>query len=84
MRRAGIEARSPSCRPRPHDLRHSFAVRTLTSWYRDGLDVEARLPKLSTYLGHVHPANTYWYLSAPPELLSLAAERLEYATEDRP
>lgn len=84
VRRAGIERRSPSCRPRPHDLRHSFAVRTLIGWYRDGADVEAQLPRLSTYLGHVHPANTYWYLSAAPELLGLAAERLERATEVRP
>jgi integrase len=84
VRRAGIEARSSACRPRPHDLRHSFAVRTLIGWYRDGLDVEARLPKLSTYLGHVHPAGTYWYLSAAPELLGLAAERLERSTEARP
>lgn len=84
VRRAGIEARSASCRPRPHDLRHSFAVRTLIGWYRDGLDVESRLPKLSTYMGHVHPRNTYWYLSAAPELLGLAAERLEHATEGRP
>lgn len=83
VRRAGIEVRSPSCRPRPHDLRHSFAVRTLIGWYRDGLDVQARLPKLSTYLGHVHPANTYWYLSAAPELLGLAADRLEHAMEPR-
>lgn len=84
VRRAGIQARSSSCRPRPHDLRHSFAVRTLTGWYRDGLDVEAKLPKLSTYLGHVHPANTYWYLSAAPELLGLAAERLEHSSEPQP
>ena len=83
VRRAGIEARSAKCRPRPHDLRHSFAVRTLVGWYRDGADVEAQLPKLSTYLGHVHPANTYWYLSAAPKLLGLAAERLEHATEAR-
>ncbi len=84
VRRAGIEPRSPSCRPRPHDLRHSFAVRTLIGWYRDGLEVEAKLPKLSTYLGHVHPAGTYWYLSGAPELLVLAAERLEHTTEARP
>lgn len=82
--RAGIEARSRSCRPRPHDLRHAFAVRTLTGWYRDGVDVEANLPKLSTYMGHVLPANTYWYLSAAPELLALAAGRLEASREERP
>jgi integrase/recombinase XerD len=81
VRRAGIEARSPSCRPRPHDLRHSFAVRALTGWYRDGVDVEPNLPKLSTYMGHVVPAHTYWYLSAAPELLALAAQRLETARE---
>ena len=83
VRRAGIEARSATCRPRPHDLRHSFAVRALTGWYRDGVDVEANLPTLSTYLGHVVPAHTYWYLSAAPELLALAAQRLESA-EERP
>ncbi len=82
--KAGIRRRSAVCRPRPHDLRHSFAVRTLIDWYRDGANVESRLPWLSTYLGHVHPANTYWYLSAAPELLGLAAERLETATERRP
>jgi integrase/recombinase XerD len=77
VRRAGLQPRSATCRPRPHDLRHSFAVRTLLGWYRDGADVEAYMPLLSTYLGHVHPANTYWYLSAAPELLSLVAARLD-------
>lgn len=65
-------------RPRTHDLRHSFAVRTLLGWYRDGADVQALLPRLSTYLGHVEPASTYWYLSAAPELMALAAERLDH------
>lgn len=74
---AGIEPRSPRCRPRLHDLRHRFAVSTLVGWYRAGVDVQARLPVLSTYLGHVNPANTYWYLSAAPELLALAAHRLQ-------
>jgi integrase/recombinase XerD len=77
VRHAGLEARSERCRPRLHDFRHSLAVKTLLGWYRDGLDVEARLPVLSTLLGHTHPANTYWYLSAVPELLALAAERRE-------
>jgi integrase len=77
VRRAGLEARSASCRPRPHDLRHSFAVRTLLGWYQDGVDVQARMSTLSTYLGHVRPAHTYWYLSAAPELLNLAAARLD-------
>jgi integrase/recombinase XerD len=78
--RAGLQPRSARCRPRPHDIRHSFAVRTLLGWYRHGVDVEAHMPLLSTYLGHVHPANTYWYLSAAPELLSLVATRLDAAT----
>ena len=62
-----------------HGLRHTFAVTTLLSWYRDGQDVQARLPALSTYLGHASPAATYWYLTATPELLALAAGRLEAA-----
>lgn len=62
--------------PRLHDLRHHFAIRTLIQWYRAGLDVERELPKLSTYLGHVHPSGTYWYLEAVPELLQLATDRL--------
>ena len=63
--------------PRLHDLRHTFVVRTLLDWYRSGVDVGRRLHLLSTYLGHVDPTATYWYLSAAPELLALAAERLE-------
>lgn len=81
VRQAGLRPRSGRCRPRPHDLRHSFAVRTLLNWYRAGYDVEAKLPLLSTYLGHVNPASTYWYLSAAPELLALAGQRLEHALE---
>jgi integrase/recombinase XerD len=79
VRQVGLEARSRSCRPRLHDLRHTFAIQTLLSWYRDGGDVESRLPRLSTYLGHNGPETSYWYLSATPELLALAAERLERA-----
>jgi len=75
-RRAGLAARPGGGRPRPHDLRHSFAVASLLDWYRDGGDVAARLPLLSAYLGHVEPANTYWYLHAAPELLAEAARRL--------
>jgi len=62
--------------PRLHDMRHRFAARTLIDWYRAGLDVERELPKLATYLGHVHINETYWYLEAVPELLQLATERL--------
>ena len=75
---AGIGADAPSA-PRLHDLRHTFAVRTLLGWYRNGEDVPARLPSLSTYLGHREPSSTYWYLSAAPELLALAAGRQETA-----
>ena len=73
---AGVGAQS-SVRPRLHDMRHTFAVATLLGWYRDGDDVQSRLPWLSTYLGHRDPRSTYWYLSAAPELLALAANRLE-------
>lgn len=76
LRRAGLADRHPR-RPRIHDLRHTFAVKTLLGWYKAGLNVEARLPLLSTYLGHVNPTSTYWYLTATPELLRLAAERRE-------
>lgn len=62
--------------PRMHDLRHTFAVNTLLGWYRDEVNVAAMMPALSTYLGHSDPANTYWYLSAVPELLAYAASRL--------
>jgi integrase/recombinase XerD len=63
--------------PRIHDIRHTFAVRRLLAWYREGVDVQMRLPELSVYLGHVRPAETYWYLTAIPELLGSAAERFE-------
>jgi integrase len=82
-RRAGLAPRSPSCRPRPHDLRHTFAVRTLLGWYRDGGDIDARMPLLSTYLGHVSPKNTYWYLDAAPELMAEAAHRLQSGSGSR-
>ena len=80
---SGVGAGSP-VRPRIHDMRHSFAVHTLAGWYRAGEDVSALLPRLSTYLGHSAPVSTYWYLSAAPELLALAAARLQEARETRP
>ena len=73
---AGLGDRRPR-RPHIHDLRHSFAIRTVLDWYRDDVDVEARLPLLSTYLGHIGPSSTYWYLTAVPELLEAATVRLE-------
>ena len=77
VRQAGLTPRPGGCRPRPHDLRHGFATNTVLDWYRSGVDVDSRMPLLSTYLGHIDPAATYWYLSAAPELLALAADRLE-------
>lgn len=62
-------------RPRIHDVRHSLAVNTLLEWYRSGQDVAAQMPALSGYLGHTTPEGTYWYISAVPELMQLAAER---------
>jgi integrase len=80
---AGLMARSTICRPRPHDLRHTFAVNTLLDAHRhdvgDGERIQARIALLCTYLGHVNPGSTYWYLQAAPELLALAADRLEAA-----
>jgi integrase/recombinase XerD len=78
-RQIGLRGPSDSHGPRLHDFRHCFAVQTLLRWYRDGIDVERRLPELSTYLGHVKVTDTYWYLSATPELLGLATQRLEQA-----
>ncbi len=69
--------------PGLHDLRHRFAVRTLIDWYRAGEPVEARLPYLATYLGHVHVDETYWYLEAVPELLQLATDRLRARHDGR-
>lgn len=69
--------------PRLHDARHRFAACTLIHWYRAGLDVERELPKLATYLGHVHVNDTYWYLEAVPELLQLATDRLIQKREDQ-
>jgi integrase len=66
-----------------HDLRHSFAVHTLIAWYQAGHDVNAMLPRLSIYLGHRDPVSTYWYLSAAPDLLALAAARLQAIQEAR-
>jgi integrase len=61
--------RTETIHPRVHDLRHSFAVRTLIDWQRAGIRIDERIGILSTYLGHISPADTYWYLSASPELM---------------
>ncbi|MDX0470163.1 tyrosine-type recombinase/integrase [Sinorhizobium medicae] len=67
--------------PRIHDLRHTFAVRTMLNWYRSGHDVGREMIKLTTWLGHASPTDTYWYLEAVPELLVLAAARITSAAE---
>lgn len=76
-RQTGLREVSASHGPRLHDFRHRFAVQTLVRWYRKGSDVERRLPVLSTYLGHVHVTDTYWYLTNTPELRGAAGKRME-------
>jgi integrase len=76
-RRLGWDDRPQRRRPRIHDLRHTMACRRLRAWYEDGTDINQALPLLSTYLGHVNVTNTYWYLSAVPDLMSLASARFE-------
>jgi len=77
IRQAGLEGRGNRVRPRPHDLRHTFAVRTLIGWYRSGEQIDRKMPVLSTYLGHASPESTYWYLQSVPELIELVSERLD-------
>ena len=84
VRSVGLTARSKSGLPRLHDTRHSFACTTLVGWYRAGLDVEAQMPLLSTWMGHTRPDKTFWYISAVPELLSLAAHRREQTARRQP
>ena len=77
----GFRGTDDSYGPRLHDLRHGFAIKTLLNWYKSGCDVENNMPILTTYLGHRHVADTYWYISATPELLQLATFRLENRKE---
>jgi integrase len=84
IREVGLDGCGARARPRPHDLRHSFAVRTLLEWHEAGQNIDRRMPLLSTYLGHVDPASTYWYLEAVPELLELVSRRLGQLTEVLP
>lgn len=83
-RQVGLRGASDRRGPRLHDFRHRFAVETLLRWYRAGESVELRLPALSTYLGHCSVQNTYWYLSACPELMGAAVQRLQRHWESRP
>ena len=73
----GLEPQPDGTGPKVHGLRHTFAVATVRDWHREGADPTGKLSLLSAYLGHADPAYTYWYLQACPELLGLAAERLE-------
>jgi integrase/recombinase XerD len=84
IQETGLEGRGARRRPRPHDLRHTFAVLTLLDWYRTEEDVDRKMPLLSTYLGHVSPSSTYWYLQAAPELLELVSGRLDRLQTEEP
>ncbi|MCO4239830.1 tyrosine-type recombinase/integrase [Pseudarthrobacter raffinosi] len=75
----GLTPRPGAKAPRLHDFRHTFATESLTEAYHDGADADARIAVLATYLGHVSPASTYWYLSSTPELLALVTERVQTA-----
>jgi integrase len=83
-RKVGLRGATASHGPRLHDFRHLFAAKTLLNWYRSGKDVERRLPVLSTYLGHGHVNDTYWYLTICPELMGLVVNRLEKHWEESP
>lgn len=83
-REIGLRRPGDRTGPRVHDFRHRFAIRTLLDWYREGKDVEQQLPVLSTYLGHACVRDTYWYLSACPELMEEAARRLDRRWEVTP
>jgi integrase/recombinase XerD len=81
---AGIATPPGRRRPRLYDLRHSFAVANLVAWHAEGADVQTRLPVLSTWMGHVKPSTTYWYLQAAPQLLAVTALRLERYLQGQP
>ena len=83
-RQTGLRAETARTGPRLHDFRHRFAVATLLDWYRSGIDVDSLMPVLSTYLGHTCIRDTYWYLSACPELMGYATRRLERRWEVLP
>ena len=83
-REVGLRQPGDHAGPRVHDLRHRFAIRTLLNWYREGIDIDKALPSLSTYLGHTCVRDTYWYLSACPELMQEAARRLGQRWEVAP
>jgi integrase/recombinase XerD len=77
-RQLGLWPADDSRRPSLHALRHAFAIERIRCWYQEGADVQALLPHLSVYLGHVRPQESYWYLTATPELLGAAAARFQH------
>ena len=77
LRQTGLRAQGARHDPRLHDFRHRFAHLTLLRWYQSGDDPARKMSVLSTYLGHVYVAGTYWYLSAWPELMTEVMARLE-------
>ncbi len=83
-RQVGLRGATDSHGPRLHDMRHRFATNTLMNWYRSNQDPQRLLPVLSAYLGHVHVADTQWYLESSPELMREAMHRLEQHWEDQP
>ena len=83
-REIGLRRPGDRTGPRVHDFRHRFAIQTLLGWYREGVDIEGKLPALSTYLGHTCVRDTYWYLSACPELMQEAARRLDRHWQAKP
>jgi integrase len=83
-RETGLRRPGDHSGPRVHDFRHRFAIQTLLGWYREGMDIEQQLPVLSTYLGHAYVRDTYWYLSACPELMQAAAQRLDQRWQAKP
>jgi integrase/recombinase XerD len=76
-RQIGLRGANDRPVPRLHELRHRFAIKTMLAWYSSNANVEIHLPELATYLGHIHVRDTYWYLSAVPELLQLVTKRLQ-------
>jgi integrase len=82
-RQLGWTAAGRTRAPRVHDLRHRVVVRRIQAWHAQGADVDAMIPALATYLGHVEVRDVYWYLSAVPELMSIVADRFErFAAHD--
>jgi len=75
--RLGWTAEGRSRRPRIHDMRHTFAVRRILRWYKEGVDLDRKILALASYLGHARATDTYWYISAVPELMTISSERFE-------